>query len=103
MMTSALDESLCANLVPARMLTELESPEAHFVARYDSTLLLLIKLQPAVDQLERALMTNDLSTARQVAPSVRAMAFQTVVADAEDIRSTLSEAGAQSIVRSERL
>lgn len=104
MTTSALDESLCANLVPTRIVTELAGPEALFAARYGDTLLLLIKLQPEVDQLESGLTTSELSDGgRQVAPSVRAMAFQTVVANLEDVRATLSENASQNLVRTERL
>jgi hypothetical protein len=102
-MASALDEGLCANLVPARVVSDLGAPESFFLARYGDSLLLLIKLQPAVDELERGLATTDLTAGQRVAPSVRAMAFETAVTMPDDIRATLNDAHTQSLVRSERL
>lgn len=105
-MPGALDEVLTANLIPARIVAEIAAPESHFVGRYGDALLLLIKLQPAVDQLERGLLTSDLTDGEKVAPSVRAMAFDTAInADVADIRATIAEGGSMppSIVRSERL
>lgn len=105
-MPGVLDEVLIGNLIPARLVTEIRAPESYFVGRYGDALLLLIKLQPAVDQLERGLLSSDVIEGEKVAPSVRAMAFDTAInADVEDIRATLADAGSMppSIVRSERL
>jgi hypothetical protein len=104
-MPGVVDEVLCANLIPARIVTELNAPESHFVGRYGDALLLLIKLQPAVDELERGLVANDITGGERAAPSVRAMAFETAVNhEIEDIRATIAEPGAASgIVRAERL
>jgi hypothetical protein len=103
-MPGSLDEVLTANLIPARVVTELAAPESYFVGRYGDALLLMIKLQPAVDQLERGLVTSDLTEGHRVAPSVRAMAFDTAVAEVEDIRQTVADSGSSpSIVRAERL
>jgi hypothetical protein len=103
-MPGVVDEVLCANLIPARIVTELNAPEGHFVGRYGDALLLLIKLQPAVDELERGLLSSDITVGERVAPSVRAMAFETAVNnDIEDIRATLADQAAPGIVRAERL
>lgn len=102
-MPGALDEVLTANLIPARIVSELGSPEGHFVGRYGDALLLMIKLQPAVDQLERGLVTSDITEGQKVAPSVRAMAFETAVSDVDDIRATIADSNGPSIVRAERL
>jgi hypothetical protein len=103
-MPGALDEVLTANLIPARIVTEIAAPEGYFVGRYGDALLLLIKLQPAVDQLERGLLTSDITEGHRVAPSVRAMAFDTAVVEVEDIRQTIADNGhSPSVVRAERL
>lgn len=103
-MPAVVDEVLCANLIPARVVTEVAAPESHFVGRYGDALLLMIKLQPAVDQLERGLVTSDITSGQRVAPSVRAMAFETQVADVDDIRATVADGqAAHGIVRAERL
>jgi hypothetical protein len=104
-MTAVIDEVLTANLIPARVVTELSTPEGHFVGRYGDALMLMIKLQPAVDQLERGLLTNDITQGERVPPSVRAMAFDTALNnDVEDIRATIADSGAgPGIVRAERM
>lgn len=102
-MASALDESLSANLGPPRVVSDLGAPEDFFLARYGDSLLLLIKLQPAVDELERGLATTDLLSGQRVAPSIRAMAYETAVTLPDDIRATLAEAHTANLVRSERL
>lgn len=103
-MAGALDEVLTANLIPARLVSELAAPEAHFIGRYGDALLLMVKLQPAVDQLERGLVTSDLTEGHRVAPSVRAMAFESAGAKVEDIRATIADSGSgPSIVRAERM
>jgi hypothetical protein len=102
---AALDEVLTANLIPARVVSELGAPEGHFIGRYGDALMLMIKLQPAVDQLERGLLTSDITEGERVAPSVRAMAFDSALNnDVEDIRATIADSGAgHGIVRAERL
>lgn len=103
-MPGVFDEVLSANLIPARIVTEVAAPEGHFVGRYGDALLLMIKLQPAVDQLERGLLTSDITTGQKVAPSVRAMAFETATANLDDIRATIADStAAPGIVRAERL
>jgi hypothetical protein len=101
-MPGVLDEVLCANLIPTRIVTEVTAPESVFLGRYGDALLLMIKLQPAVDQLERGLVTSDITAGQRVAPSVRAMAFETAIADIDDIRATVADS-TPGIVRAERM
>jgi hypothetical protein len=85
------------------MLSDLSAPEERFVARYGDTQILLIRLQAAVDDLERGLATIDLVTANRVDPSVRAMAFETVAVGHDELETALQDAAHQGVVRQERL
>lgn len=102
-MNALPDETLCANLSPSRIVNELAGPEKFFAELYEDTQFLLIKLQPAVDELERGLVGSDPGAGDRVQPSVRAMAFETASLDLSTFQATLIETAAQGIVRHERL
>ena len=103
-MLGVFDEVLSANLIPARIVTDVAASESHFVGRYGEALLLMIKLQPAVDQLERGLLSSDITLGQPVTPSTRAMGFEAATANLDDVRATIADnAAPPGIVRAERL
>jgi hypothetical protein len=98
-----LDDGLCVNLGPERVMADAAAPEDRFLSRYGDTQLLLVKLQPGLDALEMGLSTIQRTAVQRVQPSIRVMGFETVVLNEEQIMTLAADETVRDHVRIERL